>query len=627
MRRIHQVLSSVAACLSPCLDVPRLRLAMLSYGLPVERQKRGGIERAAHTLADGLARRGHDVVVFSHDPKPDGAAYDVRELPWKSFVNTWVGRRLTMGYLGNVLAMVPDYREFDAVIAHGDSLLLPLTGKPVLRVMHGSALGEARSATSIGRCVLQLGVYAQELLTALCQRGVVAVSENTRRDNPFVAQRHPARRGRQLLHAVAGGRRAPSRRCCSSARSTAASAGGSCSTVREDDPCRASRRHADDSSAATGPAHAGRDATSPASPTRSWPISTGARGSTPRPARTRASACRTSKRWRAARRSSHSENPGSLEVLGDGACGLLPADEEFAAERVAALLGDEARRAELLDDRGLRARRCTLARRMLDSYEKVLFDLTGVLCQVHGFRSSALTYDDSPTPISSRRRLTMRVAAGPRLFIAMQLLWGARAVPARRAGVRVYGPRASVPRRAGGARLLLPPRDRRAAARQHEVAGRVLLLLVLNLLHATTHLMAGLAQVVFQVGIAAPVFWMARAVRSEAQLDALVWVVFVVSALGVGARHSAGLLPRTFSAARVQRAGALAESRHRFSSLTYIGADGREIIRPPGLSDMPGGAAVAGMMTMILGPVAGACSRDQTLARPRRRASRRRRSA
>ena len=36
-------------------------------------------------------------------------------------------------------------------------------------------------------------------------------------------------------------------------------------------------------------------------------------------------------------------------------------------------------------------------------------------------------------------------------------------------------------------------------------------------------------------------------------------------------------------------------------ALTYAGADGREIVRPPGLSDMPGGAAVAGMMTMVLG--------------------------
>ena len=71
-----------------------------------------------------------------------------------------------MGYLGNLLALVPGYRDFDVVVAHGDSLLLPLTGKPVLRVMHGSGWGEAQSARTWGRRFLQYGVYAQELLTA-----------------------------------------------------------------------------------------------------------------------------------------------------------------------------------------------------------------------------------------------------------------------------------------------------------------------------------------------------------------------------------------------------------------------------------------------------------------------------
>ncbi len=64
--------------------LPRLRLAVLSYGLPKRAHKRGGIERAAHTLADGLARRGHDVVVFSHDPRPADAAYAVAPLPWRA---------------------------------------------------------------------------------------------------------------------------------------------------------------------------------------------------------------------------------------------------------------------------------------------------------------------------------------------------------------------------------------------------------------------------------------------------------------------------------------------------------------------------------------------------------------
>jgi glycosyltransferase involved in cell wall biosynthesis len=164
-----------------------VRLALFSYGLPVPNEKRGGIERVAHVLAQGLASRGHEVVVFSHDAQPRGALYAVRELPWKRFVTTWFGRRITMGYAGNFLAVLPDYRGFDAIVAFGDSLLLPLARRPLLRVMLGSALGEAMSARSPGRVVLQSGIYLQELVTALLQT-TVGISENTRRYNPLVRQ-------------------------------------------------------------------------------------------------------------------------------------------------------------------------------------------------------------------------------------------------------------------------------------------------------------------------------------------------------------------------------------------------------------------------------------------------------
>lgn len=109
-----------------------------------------------------------------------------------------------MGYLGNVLALLPDYRGFDAIISHGDSLLLPLVGKPVVRVMHGNALGEAMHATSMGRALLQLGVYVQELVTALVEPGTVAVSENTRRSNPFIRRAIPHGVDPQIFYPVSG---------------------------------------------------------------------------------------------------------------------------------------------------------------------------------------------------------------------------------------------------------------------------------------------------------------------------------------------------------------------------------------------------------------------------------------
>ena len=133
------------------------------------------------------------------------------------------------------------------------------------------------------------------------------------------------------------------------------------------------------------------------------------------------------------------------------------------------------------------------------------------------------------------------------------------------------------------------------------MARRGLLLLLLNLLHETAHLLAGLAQVVFQACIAAPVFWMARSVRSErtshaAHLDSVRVQRARRPVLGIlQVYFPERFLPPEFSV--------LARSLNpdMIHALTYIGADGREIVRPPGLSDMPGGAAVAGMMTMVLG--------------------------
>ena len=61
------------------------------------------------------------------------------------------------------------------ILTVGDSLLMPLLGKPLVRVMAGSALGEALSAKSPLRFLHQLGVYAQELASAATQRNCVGV--------------------------------------------------------------------------------------------------------------------------------------------------------------------------------------------------------------------------------------------------------------------------------------------------------------------------------------------------------------------------------------------------------------------------------------------------------------------
>jgi glycosyltransferase involved in cell wall biosynthesis len=164
---------------------------MISYFLPTVGRKVGGVERVAHDLAEGLVSRGHEVVVWSYDARPDQASYVVRQLPFRPFAMSWLGRRITMGYLGNLLPLLIDWRGIDVIVAHGESCLLPFVGKPILRVMHGSALAEAMSATSPWRCLHQLGVYLQELLAGVSLSGCVAVSQSTRHYNPFIRQMIP----------------------------------------------------------------------------------------------------------------------------------------------------------------------------------------------------------------------------------------------------------------------------------------------------------------------------------------------------------------------------------------------------------------------------------------------------
>ena len=186
------------------------------------------------------------------------------------------------------------------------------------------------------------------------------------------------------------------------------------------------------------------------------------------------------------------------------------------------------------------------------------------------------------------------------VFIALQLLWGLVLFVPGAQGYRVYI--RALPYVISGASLVYYFRRETGEPLPRNTKWLLasFVLLLLNLLQPTTHLMAGIGQIIFQISIAAPAFWMARAVRSERRLAMFLWVLFASSLLASGVGILQVYFPETFLPSEFS---VLAQTLNPnvINSLTYAGADGRAIIRPPGLSDMPGGAAVAGMMTMILG--------------------------
>lgn len=350
-----------------------LKIAVLSYRLPAEGQKRGGIERVAHLLADGLARRGHTVVVFSHDARPPDARYEVRALPWKAFVETWAGLRMTAGYLGNILALQVDVREFDVIITHGDSLLLSIVRKPVIRVMHGSARGEALHASTLGRALLQWGVYAQELLTAcIAPSTVVGVSVNTQHDNPFVRRVIPNGIDTDIFHP------SPARK---SVHPTIVFVGAVRGRKRGgfllDIFSRVIRPAYPDAEltfvGAAGPAQPGvtyvtgvGDAELAALYRRAWVCAVPSTYEGFGLPYVEAMACGTAV--------VATPNPGSREVLGEDYDGL--ADDSAFAPALAALLADEGRR-RALEMAGIDRSAEFSANRMIDRYEVLLTEVRG----------------------------------------------------------------------------------------------------------------------------------------------------------------------------------------------------------------------------------------------------------
>jgi hypothetical protein len=137
-------------------------------------------------------------------------------------------------------------------------------------------------------------------------------------------------------------------------------------------------------------------------------------------------------------------------------------------------------------------------------------------------------------------------------------------------------------------------------------------LLVLNLLRPTSQLQAGLAQCVFQLTIAAPMFWGWKAVATPARLRRLLWIAFWFNTAGSVLGVLQVYYPDQFMPPQFNTLGTRLNELY-VESLTYIGPDGTPIVRPPGLSDQPGGAAISGALAVVLGAALGLGARSSRL--------------
>jgi hypothetical protein len=109
---------------------------------------------------------------------------------------------------------------------------------------------------------------------------------------------------------------------------------------------------------------------------------------------------------------------------------------------------------------------------------------------------------------------------------------------------------------------------------------------------------AGLAQIALYLAIIAPIFWASKLPFSERgfrNLLMIIWIFQTISSL-------VGLLQVYFPGQfQFQLSSVIANSSFGGENLKIALADGSSVYRPSGLTDQPGGAALAGLYTTLFG--------------------------
>lgn len=156
-----------------------MKIALFVASLPQPNRKFGGVDATVHRLANQLTREPSDeITVFSLNPCPTDAKYRHKRLfPELKFLeNSKFGRLFILPFLLNFV----NFPEFDVIHLHGDDWFFFRRSIPSVRTLHGSALNEARSATSLRRKLVQYLIYPLEHLSVRLSTIALAVGSDAR---------------------------------------------------------------------------------------------------------------------------------------------------------------------------------------------------------------------------------------------------------------------------------------------------------------------------------------------------------------------------------------------------------------------------------------------------------------
>lgn len=149
-----------------------LRIGLYTSSLAPSHRKPPGVDVFVDRLAERLARRGHEVTVFTYTASAMPRTYQLRTLsPAKTATS-----RLRRMFVAPIRLNEVDTSGLDVLHLHGDDWFYVRRRVPTVRTFHGSALYEARYATRARRRASQYLTYGLELVAAqlaTCAYGVI----------------------------------------------------------------------------------------------------------------------------------------------------------------------------------------------------------------------------------------------------------------------------------------------------------------------------------------------------------------------------------------------------------------------------------------------------------------------
>lgn len=159
-----------------------MRIGIFSSSLPEPTRKPGGVDVFVDRLADGLSTCGHDVTVLSFTPAQPDARYRRVELSPASYAHRKLARMTVVPLKLNGFRT----SGLDVLHLHGDDWFFMSRDVPTVRTFHGSALHEARTATSWKRRGGQLATFGLEVVASrLATRSYMGAPDQGRPYKPI----------------------------------------------------------------------------------------------------------------------------------------------------------------------------------------------------------------------------------------------------------------------------------------------------------------------------------------------------------------------------------------------------------------------------------------------------------